>query len=304
MAKEIIKEMEKTAVKVQTVQEKVTDNMLEVFKRAGELQISGVENIEKKDGSLIPSKEYTFINPIGKRATMKTFDREIIESTEKIAMALYGQNVLTFAVCRELANVNTKEKLDSMGFKNIAEYANALFDLSRVTATQYARIGEYFIGDDYKIKSSVLPQGLQKGHMVELLSYVGEDGNITDIEELYLDGTLTDGMSTMAIRKALKDWKNGVTAIESSAEEVPEIEDKEESSEKPEKEKSKKSEKSADNTGAKENGFDLQKEVGKILSACNAITESFDIINRNEFSVGGYESALDTIRALANGLLG
>lgn len=310
MAKqEKINEQETTAateiMRHETVQDRVTNNMLEVFKRAGGLQISGVENIEKKDGSLIPSKEYTFINPIGKRATMKTFDKDIIESTEKIAMALYGQNVLTFAVCRELANVNKKEKLDSMGFKNIAEYANALFDLSRVTATQYARIGEYFIGDDYRIKSSVLPKGLQKGHMIELLSYVGEEGDISEIEELYMDGTLTDGMSTTAMRKALKDWKNGVNAIESTADEVPEIEDKEASKEdKEEKTDNKKSEKFASDTGEKENGFDLQKEVGKILSACNAISESFDIINRNEFSVAGYENALDTIRALANGMLG
>lgn len=290
--------------KVITVQEHVQANMLEVFKRAGELQISGVENIEKKDGTLIPSKEYTFINPIGKRGTMKTFDKEIIESTEKIAMALYGQNVLTFAVCRELANVNRKEKLDSMGFKNIGEYANALFDLSRVTATQYARIGEYFIGDDYRIKSSVLPQGLQKGHMVELLSYVGEDGDISDIEELYMNGTLTDGMSTMAMRKALKDWKNGVQAIDTDSEEIPEIEDKGENLENSENsEKSSKSEKSSD-TGAKEVDFDAQKEVGKILSACNDIMDAFDKINAHEFSVGGYDNALDTIRALATSLLG
>lgn len=286
--------------KVTTVQENVTANMLEVFKRAGELKISGVENIEKKDGSLIPSKEYTFINPIGKRSTMKTFDKEIIESTEKIAMALYGQNVLTFAICRELANVNKKEKLDSMGFKNIAEYANALFDLSRVTATQYARIGEYFIGEDYRIKSSVLPQGLQKGHMVELLAYVEENGDISAIEELYMNGTLTDGMSTMAMRKALKDWKNGVEAIEVDSKEVPEIEDKQEKSDK--SDKSSTSEPSE--TGAKNADFDVQKEIGKILSSCNDIMEAFDKINMHDFSVGGYDSALDTIRALANSLLG
>lgn len=291
-----------------SVQDTVSATMVEVFKKASSSSIQGISTVETKDGSLVSSKEYTFVNPIGKRGTMKTFDSDIIESTEKIAMALYGKNVLTFAICRELSKINNRDKLDAMGFKNIGEYANALFDLSRVTATQYARIGEVFINDEYQIKSDVLPSGLQKGHLVELLTMVGEGGDISDIENLYLEGLLTDGMSTAKIRHIVKDWKNGTLAIDVEADEVPEIEEKDDtksSTESGDNKKSKKSDEGKEEARTEDtNVFDVQVEVGKILSACNNITESFDLLNNHEFSVGGYEKALDQIRALATAMLG
>lgn len=282
-----------------SIQDDVASSMVEVFNRASSANIEGVTTTETKDGSIIASKEYKFLNPIGKRTTLKTFDKSIIESTEKIGMALYGQNVLTFAVCRELAKMDDKSKLDSLGFKNIGEYANALFDISRVTATQYARIGKVFINDEYKIASDILPSGLQKGHLLELLTMVSDDGDISEVENLYLDGTLTDGMATTAIRKVVKDWKNGTLAIETTGKEIPQIEDKGEKSEKSKNVSRETSGNSENNSGE----FDVQIEVGKILSACNSITESFDILNRHEFNVGGYEKALDTIRALAQAML-
>ena len=282
-----------------SIQDDVVSSMVDVFNRASSSSIEGVTTTETKDGSIIASKEYKFLNPIGKRTTLKTFDKSIIESTEKIGMALYGQNVLTFAVCRELAKMDDKSKLDSLGFKNIGEYANALFDISRVTATQYARIGKVFINDEYKIASDMLPSGLQKGHLLELLTMVSDDGDISEVENLYLDGTLTDGMPTTAIRKVVKDWKNGTLAIETTGKEIPQIEDKNEKSEKSKNVSRETSGNSENNSGE----FDVQIEVGKILSSCNAITESFDILNRHEFNVGGYEKALDTIRALAQAML-
>ena len=282
-----------------SIQDDVVSSMVDVFNRASSANIEGVTTTETKDGAIIASKEYKFLNPIGKRTTLKTFDKSIIESTEKIGMALYGQNVLTFAVCRELAKMDDKSKLDSLGFKNIGEYANALFDISRVTATQYARIGKVFINDEYKIASDILPSGLQKGHLLELLTMVSDDGNISEVENLYLNGTLTDGMPTTAIRKVVKDWKNGTLAIETTGKEIPQIEDKIEKSEKSKNVSRETSGNSENNSGE----FDVQIEVGKILSSCNAITESFDILNRHEFNVGGYEKALDTIRALAQAML-
>ena len=282
-----------------SIQDDVVSSMVDVFNRASSANIEGVTTTETKDGAIIASKEYKFLNPIGKRTTLKTFDKSIIESTEKIGMALYGQNVLTFAVCRELAKMDDKSKLDSLGFKNIGEYANALFDISRVTATQYARIGKVFINDDYKIASDILPSGLQKGHLLELLTMVSDDGDISEVENLYLEGTLTDGMPTTAIRKVVKDWKNGTLAIETTGKEIPQIEDKNEKSEKS-KNVSRETSGNSENNSSE---FDVQIEVGKILSSCNAITESFDILNRHEFNVGGYEKALDTIRALAQAML-
>lgn len=284
-----------------TVQDSIHNSMVDVFTRASSAEVSGIENIEKKDGSLIPSKEYVFRNPIGKRTSMKTFDKSAIESIEKINLAMFGKGVLEFAICRELSKLNSREKLDSMGFKNIGEFADAMFDISRVTATQYARIGELFIGDDYQVSSTVLPKGLKKGHLIEFLKYVGEDGDISAIEELYLDGTLTDGMSTKGLRVTLKHWAKGELAIETDATEISAIEDKKSeggenvSRETSKSGKSEKSEVSGD--------FDAQVEVGKILSACNDITAAFDALNNHGFSLMGYDKNIDQIKALAKAVL-
>lgn len=286
-----------------TVQDSIHNSMVDVFSKASSAEITGIENIEKKDGSLIPSKEYKFRNPVGKRTTMKTFDASAIESIEKINLAMYGKGVLEFAICRELSKLNDREKLDSMGFKNIGEFADAMFDISRVTATQYARIGEVFIGDDYQISSSVLPNGLKKGHLIELLRYVGDFGDISTVEEFYLNGLLTDGMSTKALRQTLKQWEKGLLAIETSAEEVPEIEEKSEGGEENTSAGATNTTTAGKSEKSSSTDFDVQVEVGKILSACNDIMIAFDAINNNGYSCMGYDKNIDQIRALAKAVL-
>ena len=68
------------------------------------------------------------MNPVGNRTTLTTYDADIIKSTEKIALALHGKKILNFAICREMARLNTPEKLDAMGFSSIKDYGKALFD--------------------------------------------------------------------------------------------------------------------------------------------------------------------------------
>ena len=123
---------------------------------------------------------------------------------------------------------------------------------------------------------------------------------ISSIEELYLDGTLTDGMSTKGLRVTLKQWAKGELAIETDATEIPAIEDKKGEGEENvsrETSKSSKSEKS-------ESGdFDAQIEVGKILSACNDITTAFDALNNHGFSLMGYDKNIEQIKALAKAVL-
>lgn len=282
-----------------TMGEGIKNSMNDLFSRVSSAQVEGIQTDKAKSGEIVASKEYTFTNPIGKRNSVKVFDKAIIESTEKIAMALYGGNVLAFAVCREFAKINDKAKLESMGFKNIGEYGSALFDIAPLTVRQYARIGRIFIDDDYKIASSILPQSLQRGHLLEFLKFIDDDTeDISKIEELYLSGTLTDGMGTKKIRSILKATKESENAIETNAEEVSDTEDKVTVKKVENGAGSAKTETAGEGTT-----FDVQIEVGKILSACNDIMQSFDVINAHEFTVGGYDKAVDTIRALAQGIL-
>ena len=63
-----------------------------------------------------------------------------------------------------------------------------------------------FIDDNYHVKEG-LPE-LSISHFIELNAYVGEDGDISDIVDMYLDGTLVDGMSTKDVRNALNSKKD------------------------------------------------------------------------------------------------
>lgn len=286
-----------------TVQQSIQNDAQALFNKAMAYNVDGVENKEGKDGSLTPKKVYNFINPIGNRTTLTTYDAEIIQSTEKIGLAIHGKKVLNFAICREMAKLDTKEKLDAMGFSSIRDYGKALFDFAPVTAGQYARIGRVFIDDDYKIKSDILPQGLQKSHLVEMLAYLDDDDDISGIEQLYLDGNLTDGMSTKAMRTVLRDWQNGTLAIETTANDKGEVENNDET--KPEKQGSKTEAKSSNTSAPSENStdFDLQASVATIMHKCNEIRTLFDEINAHEFKVGGFDKPIETIVALASTLI-
>lgn len=277
----------------------VNNAFVDLLKTVGAKKANGVSVTETKDGKLVQSKEYTLACPVGNRKTLKTFDAEVIASTEKIALALYGKNVLTFAICKELANLNKQDKLDAMGFKNIGEYAGAMFDIARNTANQYARIGAIFINDEYKIASDILPSSLQKGHLLEFLKFIDESGDISHIEELYLDGTLTDGMPTKAIRNIMTQWKQGTLAIETTANELPDTDDSKANDDSVET-----TETTVTYQGASQSSsMDSQVEVGKILNACNEILLAFEAINKGGVSVIGYEKQIDAIKALASSLI-
>lgn len=253
------------------------------------------ETIENEKGTIeIVKKSYDLVNPIGKRATMTVYDQNIIESMEKIDGALHGKTLLTYVICKEFSKIAKSGKLENMGFKSIAEFGKARFGLETSTVNHYARIGDIFITDDYTVKPG-LPD-LSVSHFIELSSQVKEDGDIAPIIELYTSGTLTDGMSTKAIRKSLKALSNNA------------LEDKESSNNSKD-----------DTTANAENeatvvltpqdeeelkaNFDPQVIVGKIINACGVIETLFEMLNDNEITAVGYSENIDAVKALAKALL-
>ena len=180
---------------------------------------SGVEQVTDKEGNEVGlMKEYKFLTKHGKRETFKTFDVDIITATEKIGAAIRGKRTLTFVIAKELSRLNNPETLKKMGFDTIADYAYCLFDLQKSTANQYARIGKLFINDDYRPVSHILPSSLSVSHYLELLKYVKDESAAEDIEKIekaYVNGTIADGISTMRLRKALKEEFENVVASDS-----------------------------------------------------------------------------------------
>ena len=167
------------------------------------------------DGKIAVKRVYDFVNTVGKRDQLTTFDPEVIRITETIARAIMHREKSSFIICRELYHMRDSGKLKSLGFKNVGEYGKAMFDLAPLTCNQYARIGEYFINDDYNIVGD-MPR-LSVSHYIEMLSFIEKKGgSLDELRDMFLNGTLTDGMSTKDIRLALNAAKESKSAIETT----------------------------------------------------------------------------------------
>ena len=252
----------------------------------------------------ILQKTYDFTTAKGDRTQVTIYDADIISSTEKIEKAMQGRKILAFVVCKELAKLSQSNKLEKLGFKNVSEYANHLFGIQTSTANHYAKIGKYFINDNYTVKAG-LPN-LSVSHFVELNTLVPDDGDLTEIIKLFANGTLTDGMSTKDFRKAVKEIMNNAlpdNIIEEQVIESNKVATLEESE--TQATETKQTEK-VENSSKVENvtkDFDLQVVIGQILSSCNDIEEYFKVIAKNGIQVVGYEENIDMIKYMAKNLL-
>ena len=256
-----------------------------------------IPTVATKNGEVV-RKEYKLVNPKGKTTTLTTFDQSLIESTEKIGVAFYGMSIAENVICRELAKIDDSGVLEKIGFKSIAEYAECMFGMQRVWANQCCRIGKLFLNDDYEINSAILPHGLSKGHLLEFLAYTDKDDDgvesrdISKIESFYTDGILSDGMSTKAIRKALKENVKGII-IDGEAKEVDSDS---------ENNKSTNREKGG-NGEAEEKEITPEILVARILNACTIIEDSIKEINANREEQVGVSKEMKAIRAICDMVL-
>lgn len=199
----------------QNMMDEVT-KMLSITDRV-DLNSDSITEKETKKGNIVLTKKYDFVSKVGNRTSIQVSIPEIINSIEKISAAEKAKNVMSYVICREMANLADSGKLKDMGFKNIAELGRALFGYQTSTSNHYARIGRNFINSDYTIKDG-LPE-LSVSHLIELNSMVDESGDISDIVDMYLDGTLVDGMSTKRLREAIKAHEKEIELPESAVRE-------------------------------------------------------------------------------------
>ena len=264
------------------------------------------QTIDVGDGKTtqILQKTYDFTTAKGDRTQVTIYDADIISSTEKIEKAMQGRKILAFVVCKELAKLSQSNKLEKLGFKNVSEYANHLFGIQTSTANHYAKIGKYFINDNYTVKAG-LPN-LSVSHFVELNTLVPDDGDLSIIIKLFANGTLTDGMSTKDFRKTVREIINNALSDNVKEQEIIESNNVTTSDETETQATETKQTEKVENSSKVENvtkEFDLQVVIGQILSSCNDIEEYFKVIGKNGIQVVGYEENIDMIKYMAKNLL-
>lgn len=183
---------------------------------------TGVTQYQTPDGILGVKAVYRLKNPLkqGKQARteLTVHNASIIQSIEIVNGVSAVNDKLGFAMCRELYKLSTEQNLKIMGFKNPVEMGKSLFDIGGVTVRQYIKIGKLFVTDDYKPSVDIFPTSITRGHMIELLAVFAKSENEEkgweSISDLYAQGVLHDGMSTMAYRKAIKSYFEAEEAID------------------------------------------------------------------------------------------
>lgn len=238
----------------------------------------GIEEKTTSKGNVAIARKYTLVNKKGDKTTLTINDSAMIESIDKINLAQKGRNVTGYVICRELAKIAESPVMKQLGFKNIAEFGRCVFGYSTSTTNHYAKIGKYFITDEYKVVDG-LPD-LSISHFIELNARVGEDGNIQPIIDLYLEGTLTDGMSTKALRSALlKSSKVIETTAKDVTDETPESTA---TSETNSAEEITTTPEAAATTG--KGAFDAQVEIQKALDSVAKFMDAYGVLIDNGFS--------------------
>ena len=279
----------KTTVSRETIGENVGHVLTSISDRVV-VDSSSINERTTKKGNVALQKKYNFVTKLGNRTGMTVTDSGLIESIEKIFVAERARGIMGYVICKEMANIADSGKIEAMGFKNIAEFGRAMFNYKTSTSNHYARIGRYFLDNDYHVKEG-LPE-LSISHFIELNAFVGEDGDISDIVDMYLEGTLVDGMSTKELRNALSRKKHmlidsGDSSGSSDSDDSGDSSDSSDSST-----SRKKSNKQADSDSK---SFDANVELGKALQALTDFVGCMDNLDKHGIVIDGFEEHLSAI---------
>ena len=243
----------------------------------------------------------------GKRAQVDVSNPDIIKSVDKINAARKGVEIMSYVICREMANLAAHEEdLQKMGFDDVADFGRSIFGYSRNTVNQYVRVGKAFILPDYR-PTPALPSTIPVSSMVELLAYVQKDGGAVDtalIANLYGNGILVDGMPKAAIRKALEDWKKSNMLEEGKqGEQTEQPEQPKEGKKRGRKSKAEQTEQSEQKSIVDVlNDMTPDVAAGNALNALEIVTAIFNkFVGDNEREV--WQGSLDMLRDIARNII-
>jgi hypothetical protein len=174
-----------------------------------------------KENTSLVSMDIVAMN--GKEEVIKLYDTTLIKHTEEIQKFRDAGNLAILAIANELRTIEDDKSYEKAGFKNVAEYANVIFDYKRPTVSIYVRVARAFISksEDGKYQFNGNLPNMTVGQMMELLPLVKDGTNIEAVLEKFEDGTLNSRMSSKKIRQEV----NHIIALGAPEVEATSIED-------------------------------------------------------------------------------
>lgn len=172
-----------------------------------------------KENTSLVSMDIVAMN--GKEEVIKLYDTTLIKHTEEIQKFRDAGNLAILAIANELRTIEDDKSYEKAGFKNVAEYANVVFDYKRPTVSMYVRVARAFISksDDGKYQFNGNLPSMTVGQMMELLPLVKNGTDIQTVLDKFADGTLNSRMSTKKMRQEV----NHIVALDAPETEAIEV---------------------------------------------------------------------------------
>lgn len=149
---------------------------------------------------------FKFAEPKGKKTEIQVNNPEIAASLYRMQAASGAKAEIDKFIARELYKLSLHDdEIKRMNFDGAIDLYSTVFGVSKDLASKRLRIGRFFI-DDNMLVNPIIPASWSLSHMQELLQYLPDDDAqvIPTVAKWFSDGTITDGMSTKDVRKAMK----------------------------------------------------------------------------------------------------
>lgn len=179
------------------------------------------------------------------------------KATERITARIHAIARNAYTIAAILAKIDETECYTEDGFKNVAEYAEALFGMKKSTTYEYIKIGRYYVANN---ESNLPHEDVDFTHkqVAALLPLKNRDRAV----ELIEDGTITVDTPVSKIKKIVK--------AETKAEQTEETEPTEEAEP---------TEETPDNTALITSAiYDMRAAFSNLCNTVN-IADSIDIAN-------------------------
>lgn len=149
---------------------------------------------------------FKFAEPKGKKTEIQVNNPEIAASLYRMQAASGAKAEIDKFIARELYKLSLHDdEIKRMNFDGAIDLYSTVFGVSKDLASKRLRIGRFFIDDNMQV-NPIIPASWSLSHMQELLQYLPDDDTqvIPTVAKWFADGTVTDGMSTKDVRKAMK----------------------------------------------------------------------------------------------------
>lgn len=183
------------------------------------------EAIESVTGELVTRYTINLAIPtksgLNKVQTMDAVVAHNVEFIQKLTDISESAELTKCLFMSEIAKNNT---FKALGFDTMNDFSKHVFGIEKTATNAYVRIGQLFISGTVEnpVLWEFLPLGYGKSHLLEIVNVLPTDlmediernrvELLSIVEKLISDGVITSNMSTIAIRKALKEARQTVNS--------------------------------------------------------------------------------------------